>query len=86
MVQVPSVDGQSLEQAMATLNGVGLVPVVRYEDNDAESGTVLGTDPAAATPVAPGARVTIRVSNGPATPTTTPPVTTSPTPTPTGSG
>ncbi|MEO3783857.1 PASTA domain-containing protein [Actinocorallia sp. B10E7] len=61
-VQVPSVRGLSWEDAARQLSGAGLEPVRHPVESDLAEGSVLGTDPAAGTRVAPGSRVTVDVA------------------------
>ena len=58
-VPIPNVNGQSLAEAERILRAAGLSNVV----NPGGSGTATGTDPAAGTPVATNARVTILSSD-----------------------
>jgi eukaryotic-like serine/threonine-protein kinase len=69
-VQVPEVYGLSVEQAQATLSGVGLNSTTMEVKGDEAAGTALSTDPAVGAMVAPGSTVTLYYSAGP------PPVTT----------
>ncbi len=66
-VAIPSLEGSSLEEAQATLTGLGLVPAGPQEEpSDAiDAGLVTRTDPASGTDVDPGSQVTIFVSAGP---------------------
>jgi serine/threonine-protein kinase len=81
-VKVPNVIGQTLQVAIATLQGDGL----NYQENYVPStdgtpaGTVVGESPTQGSAVAKGSLVTLTVTKAPATPTTTPP--TSPATTP----
>ena len=64
---VPPVQGQSVEQAQATLRGAGLqvgLPVLEQND-EFPDGTVIRVEPAEGTPVFEGDAVTIVVSTGP---------------------
>lgn len=81
-VVIPSVLGEDYDGAAAILEALGLVPAMLQEFNEAEPGTVLGTDPPEGTRVAKDTIVTIIVSKGPQAP----PTTEAPTPTPTSSG
>jgi beta-lactam-binding protein with PASTA domain len=62
---VPSVVGQTQSEAQAALKALGLGSKVVSEYNAATKGDVFGQSPAAGTLVAPGAVVTIQISNGP---------------------
>ena len=66
-VAIPSLEGSSLEEAQATLTGLGLVPAGPQEEpsDTIDAGLVTRTDPASGTDVDPGSQVTIFVSAGP---------------------
>jgi hypothetical protein len=73
-VTIPSVTGVSYDVAAQRLTALGLVPEQRTEHNQADAGTVLGTDPLEGTTVDRGTHVAIIVSLGPEpSPTTTQP-------------
>lgn len=58
--------GKSYDEAAKALTDAGLVPVRKdVFDDEVASGKVVSTAPAAGTPVARGARVTVNVSKGP---------------------
>jgi eukaryotic-like serine/threonine-protein kinase len=85
-VPVPALIGQTEEQAIATLQSVGLVEgKVTHEPNAAPEGRVIDTDPGEGIDVKKGSQVNLVLSSGPtpepATPTPQPP-TPSPTPLP----
>lgn len=63
-VQVPDVRGQSVEQARAALDAVGIVVSDTREVFDAgvDAGDVIGSDPASGSTVGAGSRVTLTVS------------------------
>ncbi|GII22027.1 Stk1 family PASTA domain-containing Ser/Thr kinase [Planosporangium mesophilum] len=65
-VTVPSVVGQPLDQAQATLAGLGLKVTVKQQDNNKPANTVLAQDPGDGAGVEPGATITLTVSKGPA--------------------
>jgi serine/threonine-protein kinase len=67
-VSVPNVVGMSENAATEALEDAGLRTRVEYEDNAAQAGKVIRQDPAAATTVDPGTRVTITVGQEPAGP------------------
>jgi eukaryotic-like serine/threonine-protein kinase len=71
-VEVPEVYGLSLEEAQATLEGVGLTstPVESTLPNDEPAGTALETDPGTGAFVDPGSTVTLYYSAGPPEDTT----------------
>ena len=82
-ILVPSVVGETQEDAEALISEAGLVPEVVEEASDVEEGVVVGQDPQANTEVEAGTTVVITVSTGPeetTEPTTEPP----PDPTTTG--
>jgi eukaryotic-like serine/threonine-protein kinase len=82
-VPVPSLIGQTEEQAIQTLRSVGLeVGNVSGEPNAAPDGRVIRSQPPAGTDVERGSQVDLVLSSGP-TPSPTPQPTPSPTPTPT---
>ena len=57
--------GKTYEEAAAAIEKVGLVPVrVEEYTDEVEKGKVFATDPAAGSPVAPGGKVTVKVSKG----------------------
>ena len=66
-VAIPSLEGSSLEEAQATLTGLGLVPAGPQEEpsDTIDAGLVTRTDPASGTDVDPGSQITIFVSAGP---------------------
>jgi serine/threonine-protein kinase len=64
-VIVPSVIGQTEEDARATLEAEGLEVDVATQASDEEQGTVIDQDPSAGTEVSPGDTVRILVSEGP---------------------
>lgn len=80
-IAIPSVVEEDYDGAATILEALGLVPVMSEEFNEAEPGTVLGTDPPEGTRVAPGTTVTIIVSRGPEPSPSTEPPTATPTPT-----
>jgi serine/threonine-protein kinase len=64
--QVPSLQGQSLEDARETLRDLGLeADVTRKESGDAEPGTVISQDPAPGTAVDEGSSVELVVAEEP---------------------
>jgi serine/threonine protein kinase/beta-lactam-binding protein with PASTA domain len=65
MVTVPSVVGQDLEAALATLEAAGLRATERERNSDEPQGEVLETDPAAGESVPEGTAVTVFFSDGP---------------------
>ncbi len=70
---VPKVTGQKESEAKALITAAGLeVGNVDTQDNEAETGTVIGQTPAAKTGVEKGTKVNITVSKGKAVPTPTP--------------
>ncbi|MDG4822223.1 PASTA domain-containing protein [Asanoa sp. WMMD1127] len=79
-VPVPPLEGLTVAEAGQRLAAAGLTARLNFVDSDEPSGTVVDSDPAAGTEVAPGSTVTLDVSNGPAP--TTPPATTPPTTSP----
>ena len=65
---LPDVTGLQVEEAEQELRDAGFVPAQRVAENSAEAvDEVLRTDPAAGTPLAPNAEVTLFVSGGPET-------------------
>jgi serine/threonine-protein kinase len=77
-VTVPSVAGDDLAGASATLGAAGFrVTSVQQSSATVASGTVIGTNPTAGTQMAKGSTVQVIVSSGPAPTTTT--TTTAPT-------
>ncbi len=68
-VAIPSLQGASLEEAQATLIGLGLEPGGPQEEpsDTIPEGDVTRTDPASGQEVDPGSTVTIFVSSGPGT-------------------
>jgi len=66
-VPIPNLEGSSLEEAQATLVGLGLEPggPVEEPSDTVPEGDVTRTDPASGTEVDPGSTVTIFVSTGP---------------------
>ena len=83
-VQVPTLRGQTLDQATRTLEEEGLRvgAIERQSDPSIPDGSVISSDPAAGVDVEPGRQVNLLVSSGP-TPSPTPSPTPAPTPTPT---
>ena len=78
-VTVPTVIGLSVADAQAALTDAGLRYTSDAADDDAPAGTVIDVEPGEGTGVAPGSRVIITVSNGPASPSVpAPPPATSP--------
>jgi serine/threonine-protein kinase len=77
-VSVPSVAGDDLAGASATLGAAGFkVTSIQQSSTTVASGTVIGTNPSAGTQMAKGSTVQVIVSSGPpATTTTTAPTTT----------
>lgn len=63
--QVPSVEGLTVDRAVAELQDEELEADIATEPNDAEEGTVFAQDPGAGTEVEEGSSVQIRVSGGP---------------------
>ena len=80
-VAVPNLVGRDQSEAANLLGRAGFTAAVRTETSDeVAAGKVIRTEPAAPTPLAKGATVTLVVSSGPSATTTTPPVvTTAPT-------
>jgi beta-lactam-binding protein with PASTA domain len=75
LVEVPSVIGQTQDDATNLLEGQGFHVTPSFDpSSDQPAGTVIGQDPAAGNKVAYGSQVVITVSS--ATPTTTPTETT----------
>jgi eukaryotic-like serine/threonine-protein kinase len=72
-VQIPSVVGQSVEDAVAELTRAGLDAQVVEVNSDRDQGTVTAQHPAAGLTVVEGTQVRINVSKGPK-PVTVPPV------------
>ena len=66
-VQVPSVVGQSFEDASATLNGQGFAVRRRDVDSNEAAGVVVAQDPAPGASVPRNSSVTLSVSKGPST-------------------
>jgi eukaryotic-like serine/threonine-protein kinase len=68
-VPIPNLEGASLEEAQATLVGLGLEPggPVEEPSDTVPAGSVTRTDPAQGQEVDPGSTVTIFVSSGPGT-------------------
>ena len=66
-VPIPNLEGASVEEAQATLVGLGLEPggPVEEPSDTVPEGDVTRTDPASGTEVDPGSTVTIFVSTGP---------------------
>ncbi|MBT8224985.1 MAG: PASTA domain-containing protein [Dactylosporangium sp.] len=64
-VVIPDVEGKTQTAATQILDAAGLRVFVSYRDGEAAAGTVLGTEPAAGLPVAPGSTVTLLVARGP---------------------
>ncbi len=62
---VPTVAGLQEEAAVAAVEEASLTPELRRVIDEAEAGTVLRSEPDAGITVAPGAAVTLVVSNGP---------------------
>jgi serine/threonine-protein kinase len=68
LVPVPDVTNQSPFAAAATLQGAGFtVTVVQQPSDTVPKDSVIGTDPAAGTPLARGTEVKLLVSTGPST-------------------
>lgn len=66
-VPVPRLDGNTLEEATRTLEGLGLLVAVEYQPNEAvPTGTVFGQRPVAGSKLEVGTEVTLVVSDGPA--------------------
>ncbi|GAA3250064.1 Stk1 family PASTA domain-containing Ser/Thr kinase [Pseudonocardia petroleophila] len=63
-VAVPSVSGQSREQATQTLEAAGFEVSETQVDGGGSNGDVLGTNPAAGAQAAPGSTVTLQLSRG----------------------
>jgi serine/threonine-protein kinase len=64
--QVPNIEGQSVDDARATLQNRGFqVDEQRQDDLRIPQGQVIGTDPPAGTAVAAGDVITLNVSDGP---------------------
>ena len=67
-VEVPSLAGDSVEEATGQLDELGLPYRLRYETTDEEEpGTVLETQPEAGSEVDPGTRITVIVAAAPET-------------------
>ncbi|MGB4137451.1 MAG: Stk1 family PASTA domain-containing Ser/Thr kinase [Microbacterium sp.] len=67
LVPVPSVAGESYDDAAKTLTADGFVPIrAEHDDIDVEAGLVIGTDPGMGKRLDKGAKVTVIVSTGPA--------------------
>jgi len=68
-VPIPNLEGSSVEEAQATLVGLGLEPggPVEEPSDTVPAGSVTRTDPASGQEVDPGSTVTIFVSSGPGT-------------------
>jgi serine/threonine protein kinase/beta-lactam-binding protein with PASTA domain len=64
-VKVKNVEGKTEAQAKAILEKQGFEVTVKTEPNEAEAGTVLGSDPEAGSTAKQGSTVTIFVSEGP---------------------
>jgi serine/threonine-protein kinase len=86
-VLVPTLVGQTEDQAVQTLNAAGLrLGSVTEEPSAQPAGRVIRSDPGAGTPVLRDSQVNLILSSGPTpspTPEPTPPPTPEPTPTPT---
>jgi serine/threonine-protein kinase len=65
MVQLPSLVGQTVQQATATLQGLGLVATPAEMASDQPPGTVLSMSPVAGTTVARGSTVTLTIAKAP---------------------
>ena len=65
-VKVPAVEGQNLNDAVATVVRAGLTPVVIQVPSQEAKGTVLAQDPPANEQVQAGSKVRMNVSGGPA--------------------
>ncbi|MCE0761858.1 Stk1 family PASTA domain-containing Ser/Thr kinase [Pseudonocardia kujensis] len=64
-VSVPDVSGQSEDQAKQTLANSGFTSVqTQNVDGGGQEGSVVGTNPAAGTRVAPGTTITLQISRG----------------------
>jgi eukaryotic-like serine/threonine-protein kinase len=66
-MEVPSVEGQPLNEAVQRLQDDGFKTDIDNQESDAPEGTVFEQDPAAGEQVAEGSTVRIVVSRGPAT-------------------
>ena len=68
-VAIPDLEGASVEEAQATLIGLGLEPAGPVEEasDTVDEGNVTRTDPVSGQEVEPGSTVTIFVSSGPGT-------------------
>ncbi len=78
-VTVPSVIGNTATDARFKLENNGFKVTSDAADSDEPAGNVIDQNPAAGTSVAPGSRIVITVSNGPAV--TTAPAVPAPPPT-----
>jgi serine/threonine-protein kinase len=65
MVQLPSLVGQTVQQATATLQGLGVVATPVEMASDQPPGTVLSMSPVAGTTVARGSTVTLTIAKAP---------------------
>ena len=86
LVTVPSLSGQTLDQAQATLRGFELAvgQITREPSATIPDGSVITSDPPAGNSVPVGSQINLVVSTGPTpSPTPSPPPTPSPTPVPT---
>ena len=81
-IDAPNVIGLTREQASATLQRAGLAPLVFESANAAPAGQVFRQSPPVGFPVKAGEVVTLFVSQGPGTPTSTATATASPAATP----
>jgi beta-lactam-binding protein with PASTA domain len=83
LVTVPSLSGQTLEQAQATLREFDLITgdIRREPHPNIPDGSVITSDPPPGTDEPPGTQIDLIVSTGP-TPSPTPSPTPAPTPTP----
>ncbi|MBN1320806.1 MAG: Stk1 family PASTA domain-containing Ser/Thr kinase [Thermoleophilia bacterium] len=65
VVAVPLLIGMTQEQAISLLLGMDLVPEPRMVDSELTGGTVVNQNPSENTPVEPGSKVVIEISNAP---------------------
>ena len=70
LISVPALRGASRQAAIARVRAAGLTPVVREVASGAPAGRVVAQEPPRQARVAPGTRVRINVSRGPAGTTT----------------
>jgi serine/threonine-protein kinase len=64
-VTVPNVVGQPFENATSALQGAGFAVKSRQVESDDPKGSVVATDPAGGSAVAPGSIITLSISKGP---------------------